>query len=113
MRTFYIGCAPDHKSGILLFDPMTKLTKVRRTYKVLVPVDPMMSDTTFDLHPADDDTGDELHPHQFGTDHGLDTDPSVASPSVHTPIIPAMIQLGEFVVESIVGHKGTARRPPP
>jgi len=111
VRTFYIGCAPDHKSGILLFDPRTKLTKIRRTYKVLGPVDPAVTDTTFDLHPADNDADDELHPHQYGTDHGVDADPSVTDPATNVPVLPAVIPPGEYVVESIVGHKGTARRP--
>ena len=78
---------------------------------MLGPVDPVLPDTAFDFHPDDDGHDDELHPHQYGSDHGVESDPSILVPDVNVPVAPSVVPHGEFIVESIVGHKGTARRP--
>ena len=36
-RTYSVGCAPNHKGGLLLFNPQTKRYIIRRTFKILGP----------------------------------------------------------------------------
>ena len=58
IQTYYTGMAPDYeKGGILLFNPITKRTIIRRTYKVMGPVDQPDSQVSFealDFKPVDD-----------------------------------------------------------
>ena len=39
IRTFHVGFAQGHKGGILLFNPVTKRTIVRRSFKIMGPID--------------------------------------------------------------------------
>jgi hypothetical protein len=100
--THSVGCAPEHKGGLLLFNPATKRYIIRRSFKVLGPSmpgpyaapiqfeatdtytddsdGPEISDNLLQRHPADIDsrlhTGDSLQ--KLGA---LSKSPSAASSS--------------------------------
>ena len=63
IQTYYTGMAPDYKGGILLFNPQTKRTIVRRTYKVMGPVDQIPSAVeyeTLEYKPIDNSNDSDM-----------------------------------------------------
>jgi len=119
--TIYVGMAHGRHGGILLFNPLTKHTLVRRSFRVMGPVHQPKSELSFES-PNDIDLSilnvdlsnepsTEIYEHQFGNDHGLDHDPIDFNPVVHIPSIPDVVPDDEFVVEKILNHKGSFARP--
>ena len=86
-ETYSVGCAPAHKGGVTLFNPVTKRYVIRRTIKVLGPTKPISATTQLPIilmSSTDDDNID---------DHGIIVDPenfvdttTPIAPSVSTPI---------------------------
>ena len=63
IRTFYVGFAQGHKGGILLYNPKTKRTIVRRSFKIMGPIDQSNSNIILEcLEHKDDDQETILDP---------------------------------------------------
>ena len=114
IRTFYVGFAPEHKGGILLFNPKTKRTIVRRSFRIMGPVDQPNAKLKYEapLDDTFDKDEDTFYRHPFGSDLYLDHDPSDYHYTPHVPIVDTSIKLDddEFYVENIINHKGTGKR---
>ena len=63
--TYYVGCAPEYYGGILLWDPNTTKTCVRRTYKVLGPT---IADDLAPIIVLDAPTDDEIINYDYSFD---------------------------------------------
>ena len=61
---YYVGSTPFHKAGIILFNPNTKQTIVRRRFHQLNPTDTIIPDLPLSVPNNDDsaDSNDETTP---------------------------------------------------
>jgi hypothetical protein len=119
--TIYIGMAHGKHGGILLFNPITKRTIVRRSFRVMGPVNQPKSSLTFESNDdldlsvlnisIPDAPSNDEYEYPFGNDHGIDNDPIDYAPHVHVPVIPEMVPEEEFVVDKILNHSGSTDNP--
>ncbi len=107
--SYYVGCAPNYRGGILLYNPATQRTIIRRSYKVIG--DKLEQPMNYKLHSPPPDLEEIYHDNQYGTDDAFDYDPSEVPPTKHQAITPEKIPDEEYVVERILGHKGNHTRP--
>ncbi len=108
-EAYYVGCAPDYRGGILLYNPVSKRTIIRRSYKVLGDnAQPAMNLKYESEQPSGPE---EYTDDPFGNDTAYDYDPSDLPPLNHEAQVPAFIPNEEYVVEKILGHKGHYTRP--
>ena len=111
IRTYYIGIAPDHKGGILLYNPKTKRTIVRRTFKIMGPTDQSTSKIKIEASLDDDQEEDIDYKHPYGADLYLDHDPIDHEYTRHIPQVNNQIlDEDEFYVEKIINHKGKGNK---
>ncbi len=108
-KSYYIGCAPNYRGGILLYNPTTQRTIIRRSFKVIG--DNEHTPLQLHLHSPPPDSTEIYHENDFGTDDAFDFDPSDLPLIKHQALIPDKIPSEEFVVEKILGHKGSHNRP--
>ena len=108
-ETYYVGCAPNFRGGILLFDPITHRTIIRRTYKVMG--DKLQTPLELSFESLPPENVEIEHDNQYGLDDAFDYDPNDLPPLTHSPIIPIKVPDNEYVVEKILGHKGYYTKP--
>ena len=111
VKTYYVGIANGYKGGIQLYNPVTKHCIVRRSYKIIGPVD--QADSQILLESKNDMPllQDEIAIPQFGNDVVMDHDPLDGPYNQHVPIVDNTTTLNddEFYVERIINHKGRGR----
>ncbi len=77
-EAYYVGSAPDYRGGILLYDPLSKRTIIRRSYKVLG--DNAQEDMNLHYESAPPTYHEEYTDDPFGNDTAYDYDPSDLPP---------------------------------
>ena len=98
-ETYSVGCAPAHKEGLSLFNPITKRYVIRRTVKVLGPIHPVLSNQHLPLDniSVDDDDSDIYDPVQF-----VDTSATVLPIIAPSPVPTISVVIPTLPVISLV-----------
>lgn len=117
-ETYYVGRAEGYKGGLTLFNPLTKRSIVRRTFKVLgpeyrskaFPAIPLMYDTTDEdlsdvtLNPVEDPIPAVVHENTTPTPEL----PIAASDWLQVPS--NKTHIGKYHVSSIDAHRGSPKQ---
>ena len=111
-KTYCVGCAPGFKGGLTLYNPLTKRTITRRTFKILGPTEAVVSDVlnrlSFDI---DDKIVKEFVPAgRMVTDSQIVQSTSInesISTDKQTVVGSDGDYIGKYSVQSIIAHSGT------